>query len=172
MIRVVKPAAPSILLDKGAAKRAEDEAAYEVGERSFAFDRGIYAHDSVRRALARAQHDKCCFCERKIEAGDVEHFRPKAGFRQARYDPLETPGYYWLAYEWTNLDFACKSCNQRNKHDLFPLRDPARRVLTMITPSSKRSSRCSSIPAARIPSGCSATAMASPSRSTGIRGPR
>src|SRR5690606_37788274 len=37
-------------------------------------------------------------------------------------------GYYWLAYDWMNLYFACQSCNQRSKQSLFPLVDPARRV--------------------------------------------
>ena len=38
------------------------------------------------------------------------------------------PGYYWLAYAWDNLFFACQLCNQRHKRNLFPLRDPAGRA--------------------------------------------
>ncbi len=43
---------------------------------------------------------------------------------------LGRPGYYWLAYRWSNLFFACQLCNQRFKKNLFPLRDPARRALS------------------------------------------
>lgn len=138
MIRVVKSEPPAILLTEGRARRTAHEAefvaeraAYEAGERRFEFDRSIYTHDSVREALSRAQHHKCCFCESKvrhISDGDVEHFRPKARTRQARNAATEQPGYYWLAYEWSNLYFACQFCNQRNKQDLFPLENPEARV--------------------------------------------
>jgi hypothetical protein len=77
------------------------------------------------------QYGKCCFCESKIlhiTYGDVEHFRPKAGVRQRSGGPLESPGYYWLAYEWTNLFLCCQLCNQRYKENLFPLRRVSRRV--------------------------------------------
>lgn len=30
-------------------------------------------------------------------------------------------GYWWLAYDWTNLFFACKSCNQEYKKNHFPV---------------------------------------------------
>ena len=60
--------------------------------------------------------------------GDVEHFRPKSGSKQAPGEPLVKPGYYWLAYDWSNLFLACGPCNQRNKGNLFPLRDPALRA--------------------------------------------
>lgn len=81
--------------------------------------------------LLKAQHGKCAFCESKvahISYGDVEHFRPKAGWRQAEGEPLGLPGYYWLAYEWTNLFLACTLCNQQFKKNLFPLQTSARRA--------------------------------------------
>ena len=56
--------------------------------------------ESVKDALREAQHGKCAFCESKISHiahGDVEHFRPKAGYRQNPEDPLVQPGYYWLS---------------------------------------------------------------------------
>nr|WP_239015299.1 AAA family ATPase [Archangium violaceum] len=74
---------------------------------------------------------KCAFCESQlahISYGDVEHFRPKAGWRQEEGGPLGRPGYYWLAYEWTNLFLACTLCNQQFKRNLFPLRTPSRRA--------------------------------------------
>ncbi len=110
-------------------KQAEHCAAYEAGQREFVFDAAVYGHSTVKAALITAQHGKCCFCERKIGAeGDVEHFRPKGGFRQGKRTSVGKPGYYWLAYEWANLLWACPICNQRFKGNLFPLRDPTTRA--------------------------------------------
>ncbi len=140
MIRIHKPkTAPAVLRREGkeatAALRAaydDDPDAYARGERSFDdFDRVIYAAESVKQALRAAQHDKCAFCESQlthVSYGDVEHLRPKAGFRQQEGDPLGRPGYYWLAYAWTNLFLSCQICNQRFKRNLFPLADPDHRA--------------------------------------------
>lgn len=129
-----------MLLTQGLARRQEHEAAvaadpavFSSGAETLAFDRGIYAHLSVKRELVAMQHEKCAFCEAKplhVSDGDVEHFRPKGGVRQADTDPLQQPGYYWLAYEWANLMFSCERCNRRHKKNLFPLVDPARRATT------------------------------------------
>jgi uncharacterized protein (TIGR02646 family) len=132
MIRVVKPAkAPAILTTKGEAKKNELVAEYERGGRSFKFDSKVYGNKSVKEALKRAQHDKCFLCESKISHisyGDVEHFRPKAAYRQRASGKLETPGYYWLAYDWDNLFLACQTCNQVFKKNLFPLATPNTRA--------------------------------------------
>ncbi|ATB27309.1 hypothetical protein MEBOL_000747 [Melittangium boletus DSM 14713] len=104
---------------------------YRNGKKSFDFDPDIYGHLTVKQSLKQAQHDKCAFCESKfahISYGDVEHFRPKAGWRQQKGDALSRPGYYWLAYEWANLFLSCTLCNQRFKKNLFPLQTPKRRA--------------------------------------------
>lgn len=138
MIRIVKPDAPAILEDRG--KRAaeilcrafeESRDDYLAGRKKFDFDAKIYAAPTVKRTLLRAQHDKCAFCESKfthVGFGDVEHFRPKAAHRQHPRAPLVRPGYYWLAYAWSNLFASCQLCNQRHKKNLFPLEDPSRRA--------------------------------------------
>lgn len=132
MILVVKPAkAPAVLLSKGKAERRALVAAYNRGIRRFNFNSDIYAHKSVKKALIRAQHDKCFLCESKITHiayGDVEHFRPKAGYRQNKGDALQQPGYFRLAYEWSNLFLACQICNQVFKKNLFPLANPKTRA--------------------------------------------
>lgn len=93
------------------------------------FHSEIYGAVDVKRALIRMQHGKCCFCERKIYGdGDVEHFRPKAGVSQGLKTQMFRPGYYWLAYEWSNLLLCCSPCNSRNKRNLFPLVRPGRRI--------------------------------------------
>lgn len=139
MIRLRRPAtAPRILRTRGAEATAADLArfaaepeAYRGGTKRFAFDSGIYGAKSVKNALKRMQHDKCAFCEARVTHvahGDVEHLRPKGGVRQDADGPIELPGYFWLAYDWANLFFACQICNQTFKRNWFPLRDPTRRA--------------------------------------------
>ena len=132
--------APKTLRDKGKKKKrancnayTRNKAAYDEGEKNFEFDSKIYGHKTVKKALIKAQHDKCCFCESKvshISYGDVEHFRPKGGVRQTPNGPLGKPGYYWLAYEWSNLFLSCQLCNQRFKRNLFPLKNPRDRAIS------------------------------------------
>lgn len=108
-----------------------DPGGFRSGARTHDFNSAIYGHASVKQALLDAQHGKCCFCESKVRHvahGDVEHFRPKGGFQQRVDGRFERPGYYWLAYDWSNLFFACQICNQSNKRNHFPLRRPTRRA--------------------------------------------
>lgn len=138
MIRVVKPVKPPRILhheDYSGPKATKTlKAAYDSGKRDFTsddFNSKIYGAKSVKNALIKAQHDKCCFCESKvthISYGDVEHFRPKGGTRQEKSDPLTKPGYFWLAYDWSNLFLSCTLCNQRFKANLFPLVRPSKRA--------------------------------------------
>ena len=132
MIRVAKPEqAPAILRDRGHRTTEANQQAFVGGEQTFKFDSSIYGAKSVKSALKKAQHDKCAFCESKVSHiahGDVEHYRPKGGYRQNGSDSLEQPGYFWLAYAWQNLFFACQLCNQSFKKNLFPLADPTRRA--------------------------------------------
>ena len=80
------------------------------------FNKDIYRHKEVKAALIASHRGKCCFCEQIVqEDGDVEHFRPKSL-------------YYWLAYDWANLLWACSPCNSRYKRGLFPLRDESCRA--------------------------------------------
>jgi uncharacterized protein (TIGR02646 family) len=132
LIAIDRPeAAPQILLTSGAALGRKLRRAFDRGTRTLEFDRAVYGHEQVKNALRDAQHGKCAFCESKVAHvahGDVEHFRPKGGFCQRKRGPLERPGYYWLAYTWENLLFACQLCNQRHKKNHFPLLNPAKRA--------------------------------------------
>ena len=138
MIRIHKPAQPpAVLQQQGAANARQHCRDYDATparkRRSlrFEFAEEISRHESVKEALRKAQHDKSAFCESKfshVGYGDVEHFRPKKGYRQREGLPLQRPGYYWLAYEWGNLFFSCQLCNQRFKRNLFPLLHPRKRA--------------------------------------------
>lgn len=132
MICVRKPVAPVVLTTLGTTARVElhteysrTPTAYRRGTKRFEFAKSIYAHDDVKAALRQAQHDKCAFCESRITHivyGDVEHYRPKGEVRQKITDNEQYPGYYWLAYDWSNLFLSCPLCNQRFKRTCFPLR--------------------------------------------------
>lgn len=145
MIKIEKPnTAPKILTEKG--KEATEELikqylanakSYQQGNVKFEFDKKIYAHSSVKKALKKCQSDKCCFCERKTEVGDVEHFRGKGGFQQDENEPLQFPGYFRLAYEWHNLLFCCETCNRSFKRNFFPLENPAERATSHLDDISK-----------------------------------
>src|SRR5262245_43258183 len=68
---------------------------------------------AAKPALFALFHGKCAYCESNIiskDAGDVEHFRPKAGVEHG--DGTRSHYYYaWLAYEWDNLLISCRTCS-------------------------------------------------------------
>jgi hypothetical protein len=89
---------------------------------------------TINERLYKAQRErfldvtnwKCAYCETRLGpgqgAGDVEHYRPKARARDGegrvvhvQRDGVEIdhPGYFWLAYDWTNLLPSCLTCNRR-----------------------------------------------------------
>ena len=135
MIRINKAAhkIPDILGENGKAETVTEnlKTDFDKGNKVFKFDGKIYGHKSVKKELRDSQHNKCCFCEAKvshISHGDVEHFRPKGGYYSKESDLLMTPGYYWLAYDFSNLFFSCQLCNQIYKKNYFPLVDETRRA--------------------------------------------
>jgi hypothetical protein len=89
--------------------------------------RGIASDDVkgyrvVAADLWRAHRFKCCYCELQVlqAYNDVEHYRPKASADRAP-GSADRHGYWWLAFTWKNLLFACPVCNRSEKNDLFPL---------------------------------------------------
>ena len=131
MIPIIKNKAPNILASgAGAVATADLVNAYNGGQRQFKF-KNHYKHVSVKKALFAAQHKKCAFCESfylHVANGGIEHFRPKGGFIQSDGETLTQPGYYWLAYDWSNLFASCQLCNERFKKNWFPLANPAARA--------------------------------------------
>ncbi|MCK5716679.1 MAG: TIGR02646 family protein [Thiomargarita sp.] len=116
MIRIRKPVqVPERLLQQGQKETKLNKRCFENGTKIFEIKNDIYGHKSVKNVLKKAQHQKCCFCERKEEVGDIEHFRPKGH-------------YYWLAYEWDNLFFCCPTCNRSYKNKYFPLVDESQKA--------------------------------------------
>ena len=90
--------------------------------KSFQFK--AYHSGGVRESLLELFHDKCAFCESKLGVSsqlDIDQFRPKA--MAVNHDgSIDKPGYWWLAWEWSNLYPACPLCN-RTKANRFPVVD-------------------------------------------------
>lgn len=74
-------------------------------------------YTEVKRLLWNRQLFKCCYCEKICEdvGNDLEHYRPASR-------------YWWLAWTWENLLFACPNCNRWAKNDEFPLADETTRL--------------------------------------------
>lgn len=104
---------------------------------------GIWSKHKQR--FTRAQRGKCAYCEGAVlglQYGDVEHIRPKAEIHALPDDPAKwgkegfwsssvegrkaeapviKPGYWWLAYDWSNYLLSCQICNQQWKANFFPV---------------------------------------------------
>jgi len=95
----------------------------------------IEGYKLVAEDLWSSQHFKCCYCEGKIPKGfnDVEHYRPKA---EANRNPGShlVHGYWWLAFTWNNLLFACPGCNRSGKNSRFPLAPKSTPLLAELDP--------------------------------------
>lgn len=123
------------------------------GEFKYEFDKKIWA-ELKDWLVENVFHDKCAYCEtREVRSPyHAEHFRPKArvtikvavkGNKKFKLqvcptvdelgNVVEHPGYFWLAYTWTNLLPSCNDCNTAlGKKDQFPIKKDhiAAKVLT------------------------------------------
>lgn len=78
----------------------------------------------LKNILHSQYNGKCVYCESRIESdrdGEVENFRPREGARGFNSNEYAPGHYWWLAYEWENLLYACQICTQKYKRDYFPL---------------------------------------------------
>lgn len=126
MIRLVRGNEPDALRDKRPDKVAEARARRADGE---TIKLTGYGDDGVKNEIFRAQHGKCAYCEKREEQPkwrDAEHYRPKSY-------------YWWLAWTWENLVFACIECNREYKKDQFPLVDEATRLSPEVAPPGNES---------------------------------
>jgi uncharacterized protein (TIGR02646 family) len=85
-----------------------------------------YNHKDVRQTLKRHFGIKCIYCESSPIASStfrIDHYRPKKNIKEV---PTHT-GYYWLAYEWSNLMQSCQLCNGA-KSNFFPLKATSVRI--------------------------------------------
>jgi hypothetical protein len=103
---------PQIRDKIGALEQAKAEvlAAPDHDVRATLIDRYRNRWTALREAFARYSHDKCWYveCKNLGTDDDIDHFRPKLGVKEAP----DHPGYYWLAFEWTNLRLSCHRANR------------------------------------------------------------
>ena len=126
MIAITRPNPPAVLkadsdsrIDAEAAIQAIIDAGSNPTSKQFA---KLWGKKPVRTALWNMQNGRCCYCERYRDAmreSDIEHFRPKTECSDKK---PSKPAYWWLAYDWDNLFFACRACNQEYKKTQFPIR--------------------------------------------------
>ncbi len=92
-------------------------------------DDNLYTQPDTKAQLRADQYNKCVYCECLLNGdyGDVEHFRPKKGYTLYPSNGMHKPGYYWLAYRWSNLLLSCSTCNTSYKKNHFVLADEATR---------------------------------------------
>jgi hypothetical protein len=115
------------------------------------FKQSLYSRKTIKESYFMDKkgpfRGKCVYCEIFIsdsQRGDVEHFRPKGAVTDASDQPVYVQdkngvekkhwGYYWLAYELSNLMPACQLCNQPSSGNLgkrtrFPLENETARAL-------------------------------------------
>ncbi|MBK9260381.1 MAG: hypothetical protein IPM54_11165 [Polyangiaceae bacterium] len=76
----------------------------------------------MKELLVERLNYKCVYCEFDLrrEGNPVEHFRPKARVENEGNVP-DPDRYWWLAWTWENLFFACGKCNTHQKKNQFPL---------------------------------------------------
>lgn len=89
----------------------------------------LYKEKAIKEEVFLAKegpfHGKCAYCEcylKGYQHGDIEHFRPKLAVTDENDNIINItdsngktsphPGYYWLAYDWSNLLPSCVDCNQ------------------------------------------------------------
>lgn len=132
MIRLELGAEPDVLRQERGTRLPEAVRLWNLWQASAlvpdkkAFTESITGYRVSVDDLHRLQYGKCAYCERPTgKAGSpVEHFRPKNG---AEHENGAVPGrdperYWWMAWTWDNLLFACATCNsQANKGNRFPL---------------------------------------------------
>ncbi len=86
------------------------------------------------QALHDRQHGECAWCERPVgkTTQPVEHVRPKLGAvgpDSSGAAVLDSHHYWWLAWTWTHLVWACSTCNdQAHRGNHFPLEPGSARV--------------------------------------------
>jgi hypothetical protein len=132
MILVSKPAIDKdewrTIVKEGEGLSAMHLRSFDAGE-EFKINEDLYK--KFMRYLMDLFGGKCAYCETRIasnQPGDVEHFRPKGRVVGDDFKPvlalhpqrgkMNHPGYFWLAYEWSNLLPSCIDCNRYRNHGI------------------------------------------------------
>ncbi len=125
MIKIIKPGEPNYLnsnsVDLAFEKMQEFYLTKNRGQKRYDFPFNRQIDEDLKQILHDIFHGKCGYCEIRIEnpqKGTIDRYRPNNGVRDKNeyYQDL----YWWLTFEWDNLIYCCKDCNQY-KANYFPI---------------------------------------------------
>lgn len=126
MIRIEKQKAPDFLnsstVDLAIEKMKEFFASKNRSQKRYDWPFNAEIDKELKGHLHEVFHGKCGYCEIKIdypELGTVDRYRPNNGVRDK--NEFHQDLYWWLTFEWDNLIYACKECNQY-KGNYFPIK--------------------------------------------------
>ena len=126
MIRIEKQKAPDFLnsstVDLATEKMKEFFASKNRSQKRYDWPFNAEIDKELKGHLHEVFHGKCGYCEIKIdyaELGTVDRYRPNNGVRDK--NEFHQDLYWWLTFEWDNLIYACKECNQY-KGNYFPIK--------------------------------------------------
>lgn len=125
MIKVEKIKSPDFLrsepVDLAIEKLNEFYSSTNRSQKRYNFPFNDKIDKELKEYLHEAFHGKCGYCETKIDSpsvGIVDRYRPHNGVRDK--NEYHQDLYWWLTFEWDNLIYCCKTCNQY-KANYFPI---------------------------------------------------
>ncbi|KQN34291.1 hypothetical protein ASE92_11815 [Pedobacter sp. Leaf41] len=126
MIRIEKQNAPkylsSSIVDLAIEKMEEFFASKNRSQKRYDWPFNKEIDNELKKNLHVVFHGKCGYCETKIESpeiGTVDRYRPNNGVRDK--NEYHQDLYWWLTFDWENLVYCCKECNQY-KASYFPIK--------------------------------------------------
>lgn len=126
MIKIEKQKAPDFLnsstVDLAIEKMEEFFASKNRSQKRYDWPFNAAIDKELKGHLHEVFHGKCGYCEIKIdypELGTVDRYRPNNGVRDK--NEFHQDLYWWLTFEWDNLIYCCKECNQY-KGNYFPIK--------------------------------------------------
>jgi uncharacterized protein (TIGR02646 family) len=125
MIKIDKGTAPKYLLSEkvifSVDRIKEFYSSSNRAQKRYTFPFNRDFDREIKPILHEKSHGKCAYCETKIpspEYGTINRFRPHNGVRDNKEYFKDL--YWWLCYDWDNLIYSCKDCNQY-KANYFPI---------------------------------------------------
>lgn len=126
MIKIEKQKAPDFLksseVDLAIEKMKEFFASKNRSQKRYNWPFNKEIDKQLKKSLHEVFHGKCGYCETGIDStvlGTIDRYRPNNGVRDK--SEFHQDLYWWLTFEWDNLIYCCKECNQY-KANYFPIK--------------------------------------------------
>jgi len=125
MIKIEKPKAPDFLhsstVDLAIEKMNEFFGLHNRNQKRYDWPFNNEIDKELKKFLHEVFYGRCGYCETKIDSphlGNVDRYRPNNGVRDK--NEYHQDLYWWLTFDWGNLVYCCKECNQY-KANYFPI---------------------------------------------------